>query len=62
MIPEHSHSKQIPLSGLLGRNRVLAQAWEEGSDKHLWSNEVQRGSGTVQVKSFYTSVDLHPQL
>lgn len=47
---EHSHTKRVPLSALLGKYWVLAQAWEEGSNKHLWNKEAQRGAGTVQVK------------
>lgn len=49
LILEHCHSKQVPLSGLLGRYWLLAQAREESSKKHLWNNKVLGQIGVFRV-------------
>lgn len=46
---EHSDIKHFPLSGLFSSCWLLVQAWEEGSNKHLRSNEEQRDAAMDQI-------------
>lgn len=59
MLERSQQAGQVLIGQVLGASTGLGRRQQQAPAE---SYETQRGGGTVQVKPFFTSVELHPQL